>query len=424
MIRRVRALPFIVLAVSACSRSVSYYAPTPWPDERVAVVTLLDTDGRTLTRTPLVTTGDRIEIELDDEAATVHVETFALDLSGCGASFMPLDAPYPAALEAFVGTVDDDRIAFAPRTTARPVPLHFEKACNVEPPLCDRTTFVSEYLDLLGLDLLTVDRIDDTTLLFGATQQTVGRINIGGTHERFDGILGSQCVDSLVASPDRLIVATLGGAIIEFDATGAQTSRVDIADAMDPRVTLQADGGLLVTSDAGVYTIARGATVAVARDDVPVHTVQILEVPAGRFAVAGDTVQRADGTAWITELTDGSITPQAHLVPAGDDVVLVAPEVVFLRSSDGAWRSIGSPFTSLVMSNGLVSRGMLAVIGDTGALALTRLDAVDWCRIDTGVLNNYWDLTTTADGRTIYVVGSNTSGASPPVFTTIALPEL
>jgi hypothetical protein len=417
----VRALSILALSLAACSRTVSVYAPTPWGDDRVAVVSVVDAEDRPVTREPFVTTGRRLDVELPPEAEAIHVESFPLELESCGARFEAVGSPYPVADEAFVAPADDT-IVFEPRTTPRPTAIHFATPCDVEPPVCDATSVVSEFLELPGLDLLTVARIDDTTLLYGATQRTAGRIQVGGPTERFAEDTGSAVRDSLAVSPDRLIVAAEGGAISEYDADGVLRWRVRLG-VEHARLGLESNGDLRITSREGQFTIPAGSTVAITRDDLPDRTIEVVDTGGERFAHRIGTIERREGDGWVNEITDVSITADAHLVPYDGGVALIAPEIVFLRDPAGSWYPIGSPFETLIMTNGVASNGMLLIVGDSGGLGMTRLDDIAWCRLEAGLVSNFWDTTTTADGRTIYVVGSNAAGASPPAFSTIVLPE-
>lgn len=405
-----------------CDASSSAFLSTPWPADRFVVLTLVDAAGRPLETAPRTLDGDRTAIAFDTPGAVVHVETFARELAGCGARYGSDGVALPEPLEAYESTpIDDGEATFAPRTGERPVPLVFERGCAMPTP-CDRATIRSGFPDLPGIDLLAVARLDSGDLFFGGQPSTIGVLPLDGAPRILGEPLDAPIVDVAVDG-DRRLAVSRRGTFYTFDAAGEQTSRVRLGGSQ-PRLTLLDDGAAIVTSAEGSAQIARGATVAIARDDLPRETVELHVANDGEtYAIARDTIQRRGDQGWVIEQTDSTIADHMTFVGDTDTVRAVGAGAIFEREADGGWRSLPYPFETLVVAGGIATGEHLLVYADSGGLALTRKDDIAWCFLDPGLISNFWDATTSADGRTVYVVGSNAAGDSPPGFVTVTLPE-
>jgi hypothetical protein len=287
--------------------------------------------------------------------------------------------------------------------------------------ICDRTEVRAETLAFPDADLLAAARIDDQRLVVGGSNGAFAERRADGTLLPYTFPIDRPINDVVVDGPDRVVGVDRRGTLYEVDADRNLRSRIPLAL---PNATLaldEADGTVYVTASAGAYAVVRGATVAVAWDDVPAETIDLLIVGDERFAVARGVLYEDIGAGWTA--VGSELLDDTRLFGDGTRFATIDATGILVRGSDRTWGPLPAPFESMG-ANGAIfdGTGRMLIYGEFGSLAIQD-EGEPSCRLDPGITARWWDGVWNSDRGRAYIVGSNSGAAGPPAFLTIDLSD-
>lgn len=422
--RRVFAIVLAAFGV-ACSQEVSYFAQASWPDDGIVVVSVLDEANRPLEDAPRIFATSKIDLAVEsDVPVRFHVEVFDGTFDTCEARYEVTGDAWPASNRALVSPLVDDvggTISLEPRTGERPQAFYFARPCLPMRSVCDDAEVRAEILPLEGADLFAVDLLENGDLVVGGSPRLLAKRRADGTVMPFDVMVDSTVREVIVESSERVIALSNRGTVYELDAMG--TLLRETSTGLGSGAMVLEDGTLTVTAETGAVTIARGATVALARTDLPPETRSLLFNGADRFAVARGVLYAWDGTDWVVEASE--LLANTRLYGDGVRYAAISTNGILLRSEEGRWLPTNAPFESMAARGAAMDgTGRTLFYGEFGSLAILERGRVDSCRVDPGLTSRWWSALFVPSGNRAYVVGSNTGVGTDPAFLTIDLSDM
>jgi hypothetical protein len=392
-----------LLLASSCARHVHAFVPTPWPADQLAIIVVVDGEGRVTQGPLLFPPGRAVELRV---AAGSPVRMYALTyapstsnmegiaLLECGARLSAGaggDEPLPSPMTAWESMLFDAQstggLAFGPETDLPTFALAFNDCSRPSP--CAK--YSASVLDAPSyLETLSVVAVDDDLAYFMAAP-------MAGSHELILGKIDHGQVTLLPGDPrlrsgstsfvwdQRATIFGLdGGSVFRLDRSGRLVqppygAAVHQLYAGDDGTVLELDERQMVAR------LSTTSTAFVPRPDFPTRATHLAIAGRDRiFATDGSSIYFYDGVNWTTELAPIPESDAISVMDADREAATYSVPLEYVRVRDAvskSWALLPPPFSTYTHVRDLkeIGGGRVLVVGEIGGLSLWT--GQQWCQL-------------------------------------------